>query len=94
MINLLGSLYYVLVAVCDISCLEMITEKFYELKKQQARDGITLYRKFVVKMDRINEFMKVAQVGSMSDVARSVLFAIAFCCRKLELRDQKETCQN
>ncbi|XP_062510220.1 phosphatidylinositol-binding clathrin assembly protein-like [Corticium candelabrum] len=35
--------------------------KFYELKKQQARDGLALYRKFVVKMDRINEFMKVAK---------------------------------
>ena len=45
-----------------MSRLIVITEKFYELKKQQARDAVSLYRKFVVKMDRINDFMKVARV--------------------------------
>jgi hypothetical protein len=39
-----------------------LLEKFYELKKQQAREAVSLYRKFIVKMDRINDFMKVARV--------------------------------
>jgi hypothetical protein len=38
-----------------------LLEKFYELKKQQAREAVSLYRKFIVKMDRINDFMKVAR---------------------------------
>ena len=61
-------------------CDTIFAAKFYELKKQQARDGLALYRKFVVKMDRINEFMKVAkEVGVEREGEATELTRVCSC---------------
>ena len=71
-----------------------LLEKYFEMQKKQARDALDLYKKFLIRMDRVAEFLKVAEVWSVSDQLWhiSLLFKqylliiiIYFCCRNLVL---------
>lgn len=39
-----------------------LLEKYFDMNKKQARDALDLYKKFLVRMDRVGEFLKVAEV--------------------------------
>lgn len=39
-----------------------ITEKYFDMNKKQCRDALDLYKKFLIRMDRVGEFLKVAEV--------------------------------
>ena len=39
-----------------------LLEKYFEMQKKQARDALDLYKKFLIRMDRVAEFLKVAEV--------------------------------
>merc|ERR1719211_840479 len=38
-----------------------LLEKYFEMQKKQARDALDLYKKFLIRMDRVAEFLKVAE---------------------------------
>ena len=39
-----------------------LLEKYFDMGKKQARDALDLYKKFLIRMDRVAEFLKVAEV--------------------------------
>ena len=41
-----------------------LLEKYFEMEKKKARDALDLYKKFLIRMDRVAEFLKVAEVSS------------------------------
>lgn len=42
-----------------------LLEKYFDMNKKQARDALDLYKKFLVRMDRVGEFLKVAEVSRL-----------------------------
>lgn len=44
----------------------IFTEKYFDMNKKQCRDALDLYKKFLIRMDRVGEFLKVAEVMSES----------------------------
>lgn len=40
-----------------------LLEKYFDMNKKQARDALDLYKKFLTRMDRVGEFLKVAEVS-------------------------------
>ncbi|KAF5277595.1 hypothetical protein FQA39_LY06088 [Lamprigera yunnana] len=38
-----------------------LLEKYFEMNKKQCRDALDLYKKFLIRMDRVGEFLKVAE---------------------------------
>ncbi|XP_064550200.1 phosphatidylinositol-binding clathrin assembly protein LAP isoform X11 [Drosophila montana] len=38
-----------------------LLEKYFDMNKKHARDALDLYKKFLVRMDRVGEFLKVAE---------------------------------
>ena len=46
---------------CDYySCL---VEKYFEMNKKQCKEALDLYKKFLVRMDKVSEFLKTAEVS-------------------------------
>lgn len=37
-------------------------EKYFDMKKTQCKEGLDIYKKFLTRMTRISEFLKVAEV--------------------------------
>ena len=55
-----------------------ITEKYFEMNKKQCKDALDFYKKFLVRMDRVAEFLKVAEnvgidKGDIPDLTRVCL---------------------
>ena len=53
----------------------MFTEKYFEMNKKQCKDALDLYKKFLMRMDRVAEFLKVAEnvgidKGDIPDLTR------------------------
>jgi len=53
-----------------------LLEKYFEMQKKQARDALDLYKKFLIRMDRVAEFLKVAESvgvekGDIPDLAKA-----------------------
>lgn len=42
-----------------------LLEKYFDMNKKQAREALDLYKKFLVRMDRVGEFLKVAEVSGL-----------------------------
>lgn len=38
-----------------------VTEKYFDMNKKQCREALDLYKKFLIRMDRVGEFLKVAE---------------------------------
>lgn len=43
-----------------------LLEKYFDMNKKQCRDALDLYKKFLTRMDRVGEFLKVAEVSILS----------------------------
>lgn len=39
-----------------------LLEKYFDMNKKQCREALDLYKRFLVRMDRVGEFLKVAEV--------------------------------
>lgn len=39
------------------------------MNKKQCRDALDLYKKFLIRMDRVGEFLKVAEVSYTYDLS-------------------------
>jgi hypothetical protein len=53
-----------------------LLEKYFEMNKKQARDALDLYKKFLIRMDRVADFLKVAEnvgidKGDIPDLAKA-----------------------
>lgn len=40
-----------------------LLEKYFDMNKKQCKDALDLYKRFLVRMDRVGEFLKVAEVS-------------------------------
>ena len=38
-------------------------EKYFDMPKKQCREALDFYKKFLSRMDRVSEFLKVAEVS-------------------------------
>ena len=52
-----------------------ILEKYFSLQKKQCREALECYKKFLVRMDRVAEFLKIAEnigidKGDIPDLTR------------------------
>lgn len=41
-----------------------LLEKFFEMKKGQCKDVLEIYKRFLTRMTRVSEFLKVAEVSN------------------------------
>lgn len=48
-----------------------LLEKYFDMNKKQCKDALDLYKRFLVRMDRVGEFLKVAEVRRMHEIASS-----------------------
>ncbi|OQR75576.1 phosphatidylinositol-binding clathrin assembly protein LAP-like [Tropilaelaps mercedesae] len=61
---------------CYNDALINILEKYFSLQKKQCREALDCYKKFLVRMDRVAEFLKVAEnigidKGNIPDLTRA-----------------------
>lgn len=49
-----------------------LVEKFFEMKKGQCKDALEIYKRFLTRMTRVSEFLKVAEVSGLDFVAKVV----------------------
>lgn len=38
-----------------------LTEKYFDMNKKNCKDGLDIYKKFITRMDRVSDFLKVAE---------------------------------
>ena len=62
-INLLGMVIFKDIAL-KIKSIVFSLEKYFDMNKKNARDALDIYKKFLIRMDRVADFLKVAEVRS------------------------------
>ena len=50
----------------------VISEKYFDMNKKNCRDALDQYKKFLIRMDRVAEFLKVAEVNISNNVLLSL----------------------
>lgn len=76
-INILGVfLCFIYVSKGHIMIARFFAEKFFDMKLKQCREALDLYKKFLVRMDKVSEFFKTAELigvdkGDIPDLARA-----------------------
>lgn len=40
-----------------------LAEKYFDMNKKQCKDGLDIYKKFLIRMDKVAEFLRVAEVN-------------------------------
>ena len=77
----------------------IISEKYFDMNKKNCRDALDQYKKFLIRMDRVAEFLKVAEVNisnnfllSINDVLMNAICVISFVSlsKPEEIRDRQE----
>lgn len=41
--------------------LGFLAEKYFDMNKKNCKEGLDIYRKFITRMDRVSDFLKVAE---------------------------------
>lgn len=51
-------------------------EKFFQMKKGQCKDALEIYKKFLTRMTRVSEFLKIAEVKhrQVLNLSREVVY--------------------
>ena len=44
----------------------IFTEKYFDMNKKQCKDALEIYKRFLVRMDKVSEFLKTAEVRTVS----------------------------
>lgn len=57
-----------------------LLEKFFDMNKKQCREALDIYKKFLTRMDKVAEFLKVAEVWCLRGALEEG-FVISGCCR-------------
>ena len=39
----------------------LIAEKYFDMNKKHAREALDIYKRFLIRMDRVGEFLKTAE---------------------------------
>ncbi|XP_070986672.1 phosphatidylinositol-binding clathrin assembly protein-like isoform X12 [Oncorhynchus clarkii lewisi] len=75
-----------------------LLEKYFDMKKTQCKEGLDIYKKFLTRMTRISEFLKVAEVGidrgdipDLSQAPSSLLEALEQHLASLEGKKVKDS---
>lgn len=56
----------------------LLAEKYFDMKKNQCKEGLDIYKKFLTRMTRISEFLKVAEVNYLKlTVSLNLLFLLS-----------------
>lgn len=42
----------------------MLVENYFDMKKKQCKEALDAYKRFIVRSERIREYLKVCEVGS------------------------------
>lgn len=61
-------------------------EKFFQMKKGQCKDALEIYKRFLTRMTRVTEFLKIAEVKYDQDLyifGKTRVFLVKFGVRKL-----------
>ncbi|KAM7337213.1 hypothetical protein ACRRTK_003332 [Alexandromys fortis] len=58
--------------MASVSSIQKRVEKFFEMKKGQCKDALEIYKRFLTRMTRVSEFLKVAEVSGPDLVAKVV----------------------
>lgn len=56
----------------------LFPEKYFDMKKNQCKEGLDIYKKFLTRMTRISEFLKVAEVN-LSQSTLPFIWSSLFC---------------
>ena len=64
------------------------TEKYFDMNKKNCKEGLDIYKKFITRMDRVSDFLKVAEdvgfdkddIPDLSKVMRPQLLFICMPC--------------
>lgn len=75
-INLLGNLQISECKVLLKNFLSYFQEKYFDMNKKQCREALDLYKKFLLRMDKVADFLKVAESvgidrGEIPDLTRA-----------------------
>lgn len=54
-------IYLYIYNLCSAYVFFFYIEKYFDMNKKQCRDALDLYKKFLIRMDRVGEFLKVAE---------------------------------
>lgn len=63
------------------------SEKYFDMKKNQCKEGLDIYKKFLARMTKLSEFLKVAEVNKPRSIIRvsfSSLYWYRNKCIKLQ----------
>ncbi|XP_070568757.1 phosphatidylinositol-binding clathrin assembly protein LAP-like isoform X25 [Ptychodera flava] len=79
-----------------------LLEKYFDMNKKQCKEGLDIYRKFLIRMERMSEFLKVAEQvgidkGEIPDLAKapsSLLDALEQHLGSLEGKKSTGTARN
>lgn len=41
------------------------SERYFDMKKNQCKEGLDIYKKFLARMTKLSEFLKVAEVNKL-----------------------------
>lgn len=55
-----------------------LLEKYFDMNKKQCREALDLYKRFLVRMDRVGEFLKVAEVCFLLKMFRKKILIFLF----------------
>lgn len=55
-----------------------LLEKYFDMNKKQCKDALDLYKRFLVRMDKVGEFLKVAEVRAFLRIDGSSYFSNAY----------------
>lgn len=55
-----------------------LLEKYFDMNKKQCKDALDLYKRFLVRMDKVGEFLKVAEVCYEREHLQSVELNFGF----------------
>ena len=60
--------YFKGTALCSITLMSSIhivlfSEKYFDMNKKHCKEALDIYKKFLVRMDKVAEFLKVAEVS-------------------------------
>ena len=39
----------------------LVAEKYFDMNKKHAREALDIYKRFLIRMDRVGEFLKTAE---------------------------------
>ncbi len=54
----------------------VFSEKYFDMNKKNARDALDLYKKFLIRMDRVAEFLKVAEASTLLLKSNGILTSL------------------